>query len=54
VRLTDADRARVRAVLADLLSEMEDSWSLEAMFAPYADIVRLVLTDRRMDGAAID
>jgi hypothetical protein len=48
---TAADRARARQVLAEALDEMDDSCTLDAMFAPHAEILRLALTDSRVTAA---
>ncbi len=47
-QFSPTDRLRVSAVLSAVLDEMNDSHSPRAMFAPYAEIVRMVLADERI------
>jgi hypothetical protein len=42
---TDADRRRVKYLLAQLQDEMDDSFELSAMFEPFGNVVNTLLTD---------
>jgi hypothetical protein len=42
---TDQDRRRVRFVIEQVIDEMSDSSSFDGMFTPFAQIVKLALTD---------
>ena len=51
---TDADRARARQVLTECLDEMRDSYTLDSMFGPHAEILRIALTDARVTNGLAD
>jgi hypothetical protein len=48
LKLTPEDRERVRNVFVMALDEMDDSFSLEDMFAPFGELVATVLRDSRI------
>lgn len=51
---TYEDRKRVKDVLDCILDEMGDSYTLQAMFKPYAEIVQQALTDQRITESLAD
>ena len=50
----DEDRERAKFVLEQVQDELDDSVSVESMFAPFAEIVMQVLYDRRIDEMLAD
>jgi hypothetical protein len=48
------DRIKVKEVLDRVLDEMGDNFTLDNMFAPYANIVHKVLTDRDIAASLAD
>lgn len=48
---TEAQRVRAQQVLGYVMDEMCDSFTLDGMFGPHADILRIVLGDARITEA---